>query len=297
MRPKTPKPRSGFRIFALCILLGATVGGCSHTEVGSAARAPSEEYEVGPTVTLSTTRGDLVIEIAPGAAPQTIARWLQLVEGPALAPDDGATGSFNTGYYDGLAFTYTRPHVEIVTEARQPAPDGIELDVELDAVSLGLEKELIDDHAEAMNVLQWELLPAHARMGKGEDRPDLLKKWIDEWRKTGSPDFLIGESWQRINEALGYTYRRGLQSLPVTAGAVALQPLSPTRASMRLSIAIADMPQRTGRWMVIGRVVEGLDVAGEISTRTLKGQGTPKAKDFEPLDPVAIDRVEIEADR
>jgi len=74
---------------------------------------------------------------------------------------------------------------------------------------------------------------------------------------------------------------------------VALRPVSPTVASMRLSIAITDMPQRTGRWMVIGRVVEGMETAEEISIQKLKGQGTPEAKNLEPLEPVVIDRVDV----
>ena len=67
MRRPTPKSRSGLRVLVLCIASVAVGGGCTHTEDGSAAPAPSEEYGVGPTVTLSTTRGDLVIEIAPQA--------------------------------------------------------------------------------------------------------------------------------------------------------------------------------------------------------------------------------------
>lgn len=277
----------------LCIL--ATVGGigCSHSEIEPGEPVPAQPTAARATATLRTARGDVVVEIEPTAAPETIAQWLRLVQGSSSGSSAGV-GEPAGPYYDGLAFAFTRPHVEIVTEARQPAPEGIEVDVEIDAASLGLDRKKIGDRAEAMKVLQWELIRAHAEMGKGEDRPERLKQWIEEWRATGSADFLIGTSWQQINEALGYEYRRGLQSLPVTSGAVALQPLSPTRASMRLSIAIADMPQRTGRWMVIGRVVEGLEVAEEISVQTLRGQGTPEAKNFQPLDPVIIDRVDVE---
>ena len=128
------------------------------------------------------------------------------------------------GYYDGLAFTYTHPRVEIVTEARQPDSKRDRAPCRIDAESLGLDRKIIQDRAEAMKVLQWEVIRAHTRMGKGEDRPELLKEWIGEWRATGSADFLIGESWQRVYEALGYSTSRGLQSLPVTAGTVALQP-------------------------------------------------------------------------
>jgi hypothetical protein len=67
-----------------------------------------------------------------------------------------------------------------------------------------------------------------------------------------------------------------------------LQPVSPTSASARLSILLADIPERTGKWMVIGRVTRGIDVAQEISVR-------PRIKDrrfqYQPVEPVVIERV------
>jgi cyclophilin family peptidyl-prolyl cis-trans isomerase len=293
MRLHVQESRGGPWVLFLCVASIVAGIGCSHTDSEPGEPVPAQVAAARLIATLRTTRGDLVIEIEPTAAPEAIAQWLRLVEESTSGSGAGAADP-DGPYYDGLAFTFTRPHVEIVTEARRPEGGGVELTVELNAASLGLDRRIIEDRAEAMKVLQWELIRAHAKMGKGEDRPERLKQWIEEWRATGSADFLIGTSWQEINEALGYEYRRGLQSLPVTSGAVALQPLSPTRASMRLSIAIADMPQRTGRWMVIGRVVEGLEVAEEISVQTLRGQGTPEAKNFEPLDPVIIDRVDVE---
>ena len=280
-----------------CWAASAVVLACGDpvAEVGSTEVDGSHGEDQTPKVILSTAVGAIVVEVFPDAAPNTLARWLRLVEGTGLESiakpkaDDVRPG----GYYDGLAFSYTKPHVEIVTASRFPENEGPQFETELDARSLGLDRDVIESYAEAMRVLQWELIRAHGKMGKGKDRPALLVEWIDLWRETGSAGFLIGVARQRINEAQGYVYRDGLRSQPVTAGAVALKPLSPTQASARLSIALADMPQRTGKWMVIGRVVEGFEVAEKISIRTLKGQGTPEVKRFEPLEPVVITGIEI----
>ena len=263
---------------------------------GGPADSDDADRQYGtPKVIFATALGAIVVEVFPDAAPNTVAHWLRLVEGKGL--ESGAIAKDGDvqpgGYYDGLAFSYTKPHVEIVTASRGSEDEGPHFETELDARSLGLDRDVIENYAEAMRVLQWELIRAHGKMGKGKNRPALLAEWIDLWHETDSAGFLIGVPRQRINEAQGYVYRDGLRSLPVDAGAVALKPLSPIRTSARLSIALSDMPQRTGKWMVIGRVVEGLEVAEKISIQTLKGQGTPEVKRFEPLEPVVITGIEI----
>jgi hypothetical protein len=46
--------------------------------------------------------------------------------------------------------------------------------------------------------------------------------------------------------------------------------------------------------MVIGQVVEGLDVARAISMRPLAGEGTRQSKEYRPLNPVVIRRVVLD---
>ena len=45
--------------------------------------------------------------------------------------------------------------------------------------------------------------------------------------------------------------------------------------------------------MVIGTVVEGLDIVDRIALQPLEGQGTQRARSYEPLDPVMIESVEV----
>jgi cyclophilin family peptidyl-prolyl cis-trans isomerase len=62
---------------------------------------------------------------------------------------------------------------------------------------------------------------------------------------------------------------------PVTAGAVAAvtQPNKPDSAGAQFFIAITDQPALTGQFTVFGRVVEGLDVAQQISEVPADDQG------------------------
>ena len=131
-----------------CAVSAGVVLACGGSRTGGEAVDPaaSDAGESSPEVVLSTALGTIVIEVFASAAPETVARWLRLVGGPALDPD-AASASDDVkpdGYYDGLAFTYTRPHVEIVTAARDTDRDGLEFDVELDATPSSAAVDLIE---------------------------------------------------------------------------------------------------------------------------------------------------------
>lgn len=266
---------------------------CFSTVISSGWCDPVDA-EGSPHVVFKTRLGAIVVELDRAAAPHAIARWLQLVEGPVFNPRlvGGSTPSLSMGYYDGLAFSYTKPHVEVVTAGRPPL-EAFQFEAQIDAAALGLHEQLIGDVGEAMNVLQRELIETYGRLGKGNRCTPQLLEWVGVWHEIHDASFLVGQSRQAINEAQGYVYRNGLRSKPVVRGSVSLQPLSPTMASARLSIALADIPQRTGKWMVLGTVVEGLDIVETIALQALEGRGTQRARLYRPLDPVVIESVDI----
>ena len=53
------------------------------------------------------------------------------------------------------------------------------------------------------------------------------------------------------------------------------------------------MPQRTGRWMVIGQVVSGLELADDISVAPLVQPRNIKPLDYTPLQPVTIESARL----
>ncbi len=105
---------------------------------------------------------------------------------------------------------------------------------------------------------------------------------------------LIGVSRKEVNEVLGYRYRNGLDSRPVTRGAVSLEPASPRWSTPRLTIALKRIPDQDGRRMVIGRVAQGLEIADRIATRRLSPHKTVQ---YRPLVPARIFKARYECRR
>ena len=244
-----------------------------------------------PCLRFETSAGTLVLELSRAAAPRAVAALERLARGPILNlellphPEAAATA----GYFDGLAFDYARPKLELRLPARVPAA-AFAVPAELDAVALGLDQERVTDAGKAMDLMQMELLPALLHPNSTRAATPTLAAWAKRFETDHDPAFLVGKSRQELSEALGYRFQRGLASLPATRGAVALVPVSPTEARLTLAILLADHPVRTGRWVVVGRVASGLEVADAIAGRPL---AQPALKDYRPLTPVAIDRAQL----
>jgi len=175
-----------------------------------------------PFLVISTRYGPIEIELYDRAAPQAIRQLIRLIEGPIFNPVLMGKDKQNSsvGYYDGLTFNLTKKHLEIVTAERVPAGHFV-METEIDADSLGLDRELIENKSEAMSVMQRELLVAHRKKKKKGGVSPQLSLWIKKFKETYNPDFLIGVSRKEINESLGYVYKKGLESKPVTKGSVA----------------------------------------------------------------------------
>ncbi len=230
----------------------------------------------------------MVVELYEPAAPKTLRNLVDLVKGP-IQDRESARGD---GYYDGLTFDYANPHVELRVQAHG-SEDLIVFENEISASALGLHKQKIDNPGQAMDIMQRELLPAYLNGPEAGWDPSKLGPWIEQWYDRYDAEFLVGSSRQEINEALGHGYREGLASQPVSRGAVALKPHLPGRSTVRLSIILTDIPERNGQWMVIGRIVEGLDRAEAISIRAL-APGPDGFRFFKPLNPVVIDSLHFE---
>jgi cyclophilin family peptidyl-prolyl cis-trans isomerase len=236
----------------------------------------------------------IVIELFERAAPGAVRRLVDLAAGPVF--NEALVGPDDSGYFDALTFNYTKPHLEIRTSERPPT-GLLKIKTEIDAGALGLDEDRIADVGAAMDVMQHELLKGGQKAKQGKSITPQLQAWIKQWYENYSAEFLVGVSRKEINEALGYEYSETpLESVPVTKGTVVLVPKSPVAASPRLSIVLSDMPLKTGQWMVVGRVVEGLEIADQISLEPLILPRRIKQKSYRPLNPVVIHSAEFLCD-
>ena len=284
MNASTPPPGPGRArtrsraalLLALPLLAGAAAG-ASH------APEPTDE----PCLRLETDEGAILLRLSRAAAPRAVEAIERLARGPIwnldLLPRPEAARS--AGYFEGLAFDYARPHLELRLPARAPEA-AFTVEAELDGVALGLDRQRVADVGEATERLQQELLPALQRPGAERASTPRLEEWRRRFEEGGyDASFLVGKSRQELLEAIGFSYRAGLASLAPTRGAVALVPVSPTEARLSLSILLADHPARTGKWVVVGRVVGGLEIAEAIS---LRPYAEAARRDFRPAAPALV---------
>lgn len=272
----------------MVLVFFAACGGGLFVGAGELDESSTDHCSDGDSIrlTLETNEGSIVIDLDPKAAPDAVAMIAALARGPVFNPQfitERGDGN-SVGYYDGLFFDRALPGAEIATEIRQPRY-AIQLPFQIDAEALGLDLRTIDTYSDAMNVWQHEILPYEGSIHGREDPHPILAGWLAEWREEMEPDFLVGASQLDINLAVGYRYTSGLPSIPVRRGTVALRSSTRRSATPALAIVLRDRPDQDGRRMVVGRVVEGLELAEVWSRRQL----TPtKRHSNRPLDPVRV---------
>lgn len=245
-----------------------------------------------PCLRLETAEGAIVIALAPDAAPAAVATIERLARGPIYDPTvlPNPDAAQATGYFDGQPFDFARPKLELRLAGRAPA-SAFSVPAELDATALGLDELKVADPGEAMDRLQMELLPARKRPTSERRATPRLEEWATRFEQGGyDPSFLVGTSHKELLEAIGYRFTDGLATRPALRGAVALVPSSPTEATMTLSILLADHPRRTGRWVVVGQVIAGLELADAIASRPL---ASVEMRNYRPLSPVTVERASL----
>jgi len=238
---------------------------------------------------LETSGGIIVIGLEPAAAPEAVSRLVKLVRGPIFAAEVRSAAAANVGYYEGLLFDSAVPGHQIATGIRPPA-SSILIPTEIDAKSLGLDRQYMSSSGEAMNRWQFEIMEAMTRIKGAPPRGTALARWFELWKEKGNADFLLKESEMEINEGLGWSYRDGLSSIPIRRGVVTLAPFDKKTSTPGLIIYLVDRPDLDGRQMAIGRVREGLELCDSISRRPL----TPsRAEQLRPLTPIRIFKATI----
>lgn len=259
--------------------------------VENKANICADHPQSAPHLIFDTTLGNIEIKLLEDAAPSAIRRFAEIVRGPTF--NEAIFGPNRVGYYEGLAFEYTKPKAEIRLTERQP-DDLIKIPAQIDADALGLRDKKITDIDEAMDVMQFELLKKYRDTKTSGGRTQQLDDWLAKWFKDNDASFLLGVSSKEIKQSMGYVYQTGLKSRPMTPGAVALKPISPNLAGMTLSILLTDMPKRTGEWMVIGEVVKGMDVVEQISIQPLREPSHIRSRTYVPFSPVVVRSAQVE---
>lgn len=264
---RSPRPRSPCKGL-LGVLLLSTAASIALADADSARLAMEDPGN--PLFLLSTSRGQIYIEMLPAEAPTNTARVMALARGEIEIIDTDNDFSFSPEYYNGQRFHRTLPGfvIQAASPAYHPLGGPGELladEINADALGLAAEPVLTADASvnALLNITDEEafgaevLTPLYADMNI-DNVAELATRQDEIYTRLQS---LTVKS---LYELQGYRYSDRFATRAISHGIVALANSGPDSNGAEFFIALADAPSLTGRYTVIGRVVEGMAVADEI---------------------------------
>ncbi len=260
------------------LLLYFTVPHIAFSDVNSAMQVM--ENNSNPLMLLSTSLGDIYIELFKVEAPNNVDNFLALAHGEIEFTEKDSGNTFYPRYFDGMQFHRVIPNMLIQAGSPQYHPLGMPRRIladEINANVLGLDEQPVLNEFGAFNSLLnisdqsnfrealLEPILQHLRIGSNSELTN---------RQYEIYDFIANLTIKQAYELGGYTYNSDLTTRRITRSIVALANSGPNSNGPEFFIATNDLPWLNGKHTVIGKVVEGMETVDAIS-RT----------EIDPLDP------------
>jgi peptidyl-prolyl cis-trans isomerase A (cyclophilin A) len=253
------------RIHVLCVSLVALLLMTS----GNAQTLPEQllpllENPVNPLLEISSSEGDIYVELFPDAAPLNVRRILDLANG-LLMPQ-----SNDRRYYDGLIFHRVVPGMFLQTGAAERAgrerPPAIA--DEINARGLGLEQQPLLDSlgfphpwmniSDTADFQHRVLVPLYRSLNiRSTEQANAEQERITA--RLGTMNIM------QVHELAGYRYNSSLPSRRPLAGSLLMENVGPRTNDAGLVITLIDTPWLMATHTVIGRVIFGISLANSIS--------------------------------
>ena len=260
------------------LLLYFTLPHIAFSDVNSAMQVM--ENNSNPLMLLSTSLGDIYIELFKVEAPNNVDNFLALAHGEIEFTEKDSGNTFYPRYFDGMQFHRVIPNMLIQAGSPQYHPLGMPRRIladEINADVLGLgEQPVLNEFGEFNSLLN---ISDQSNFRDALLEPILQHLRIDSDseltnRQYEIYDFIANLTIKQAYELGGYTYNSDLTTRRITRSIVALANSGPNSNGPEFFIATSDLPWLNGKHTVIGKVVEGMETVDAIS-RT----------EIDPLDP------------
>jgi peptidyl-prolyl cis-trans isomerase A (cyclophilin A) len=257
------------RLLAIISLLAALLPAKLWADTTS-ARAAMEDSS-NPLLLVSTTAGNIYLELFPDEAPSNVANIQALIEGEVEIVDFENRQVFTPRFYDGMRFHRVIPELLIQTGSPYSNVFGgpeTYLPDEINANSLGLDRmPVVMPDGSFNSILQLSnreaieqkiLLPLYRAMG------------IDSNEEINQQQFEINQRLRSMSvkqafENLGYRYTERFLTRSITRGTVAMANSGPNTNGSEFFISLTESAWWNGRYTVIGQVVEGMETVEQIN--------------------------------
>jgi cyclophilin family peptidyl-prolyl cis-trans isomerase len=266
--PQSTIPSLLLLIFSLLTLLSTAIADTSTALL-------SMEDSQNPLVRISTSQGEIYLELFPLEAPSNVENFIALAEGEKEFTNQDTGAPIQARYYNGMRFHRVVPG--FIIQAGSPAynPLGLQVnlvDDEINANALGLNRisALNPDGSFA------DVLNIQSKLGFHEAilTPLYSQRNITDIEAALSRQYQILETLQNLSvksvyENQGYRYDDSLQSRPIERGTVALANSGPDSNGPEFFISLAAAEWLSGKYTVIGKVVEGQEVMDSIGNTAI----------------------------
>ena len=229
-----------------------------------------------PLVLISTSRGEIYIELFPNEAPNNVQNFIVLALGEKdfTNPDTGQPVQARY-YYNGMRFHRVVPGFVIQAGSQAKNPLGLQVELlpdEINADALGLDQiQAINPDGSFADQLNIE--------SKQDFHSEILEPLYSR-RNIADVDTALSRQYQTLEElqdltvksvyeSQGYRYDSSLPSRAILRGTVALANSGPDSNGPEFFISLADAPQLTGKYTVIGQVIEGQSVMDTIGSTAI----------------------------
>ncbi len=234
-------------------------------------------------VVMSTSMGDIELELYPDAAPKTVANFVELAEGTKSWKDARTGEQVKKPFYDGLVFH--RVIQGFMIQGGCPlgtgtGGPGYAFEDEINAKVLGLaDLKAYDDnlnprhHISPAKVQHALFIPIFNELGIKSDA-ELQKRMAEVKPRIQALTLL-----DVFTKAGGYSYSDTLPSKRPLKGCVAMANSGPNTNGSQFFINLDDTPHLTGLHTVFGKVVKGFDIVEKIGAVRVEPQSSRPLED------------------
>ena len=252
------------------VLLFALLPSISQADLTTARQAM--ENDSNPLLLMTTSRGAIYTELFPAEAPDNVDRFIALAEGQVEFFDEVANTTFTPRYYDGMRFHRVLP--DYIIQGGSPhyhplgAPDEL-IEDEINANALGLDRLPVLNEDGTINPML--NVGDQLEFGRRVLQPLYRELGIESAGELDAAEDdivsnLRGLTVMRLYEYEGYEYQNQYQTRGISRGVVALANDGPNRNGPEFFIALRNADWLNGRHTVIGKVVEGMEIADQIGS-------------------------------